>query len=251
MRQHFSFKKAAVFALLLTAAAATVVLNGSSKESAECSGVPLADNGRLTLVIDAGHGGEDGGAVSDTGNIESEINLSIALKLEQIMGLYGVDPVMTRSSGDISYPDDAGTISSKKTADTRNRVKLVNSIDNPVLISIHQNKYTSSGPFGAQVLYSDTSGSKDFAETLQELLISKINPENYRTASEIQENVYIMNNVDCPAVLVECGFLSNPDENRLLETDSYKTKLAAVIASGYLTCEKELESVDNGGTNES
>lgn len=205
----------------------------------------------LSLIIDPGHGGDDGGAVSISGANESDINLGISQKLYQIMGLYGAAPKMTRASNDIDYPPDAISTHSRKVADQKARVELINSTENAVLISIHQNKFTDVQPFGAEVLFAPTSGSQKLAENLQSLLVSKLNPDNYRTASEISGDIYLMNNIDCPAVLIECGFLSNREEDTLLQSEQYQLKLAAVIASGYFETKDTLEKIYFGGQNES
>ena len=205
----------------------------------------------LTLIIDPGHGGADGGAVSISGVYESAINLSIAEKLDQIMGLYGVHAVMTRTSDTIDYPENADTIAEKKRADQKSRLEIVSRAARPVFISIHQNNYTSSGPFGAQVLYAPTDGSRDFAMSMQALLIQNLNPENYRSADEIPNNIFLLNNVSCPAILIECGFLSNTEEEKLLQTDTYQLKIAAVIAAGFLSSYDALSNQSSGGSNES
>ena len=203
------------------------------------------------VIIDPGHGGEDGGAVSITGIKESTLNLAIAQKLDLILAFYGVRTVMTRTTENIEYSDSATTIRKKKVEDQNNRIDLINSIDNAVVISIHQNNYPSSGPFGAQALYASTEGSKAFAEYMQQLLVDAVNPENRRTAAKISSDILLMNSIACPAILVECGFLSNPEEEALLKTQAYQLKLAAVIAAGYLYNEDTLNVYLNGGVNES
>ena len=192
-----------------------------------------------TLIIDAGHGGLDGGAVSDSGVRESEVNLDIAKKLDLLMGFLGVRTVMTRDSEDIIYSESSNSIRKKKIEDMKCRVNLVNVTENAVLISIHQDKYPSGGPSGAQTLYARTDGSKERAENMQRFLISALNPENYRTVAPIPGSIYLMNNVTCPALLIECGFLSNQKEEALLATPQYRLKIAAAIAAGYLSFEKE------------
>ena len=201
----------------------------------------------LTLIIDAGHGGEDGGAVAPSGVYESTINISIAQKLEQIMGFCGVKTVMTRTSEDITYPDDAKTTHDRKVADQKNRLSIINRTENAVLISIHQDKFSSAQPFGAQVHFASTDGSEEFAHTVQKTLIEKINPENNRTEKRINDTIYLMNNVKCPAILIECGFLSNPAEAQLLQTEEYRLKIAAAIASGYIVSEDNLKKHYTGG----
>lgn len=192
------------------------------------------------LVIDAGHGGEDGGAQSEEGLLESGINLDIALRIEALCGLIGVDTVMTRDSEDIEYPDTASTTSARKRYDQKRRVELVNSVENAVLISIHQNKFPDPQPRGSQVLYSASENSKLLGELMHENLVTLLYPENRRVAAPISESIYLMKAVSCPAVLVECAFLSNPAEAELLKTDEYKTSLAVVILGSYLQYDKGL-----------
>ena len=196
-------------------------------------------------------GGEDGGAVSITGKKESEINLEISLKIKDILGLYGIIPTLTRETESIEYPSHADNIHAKKVADQKARLELINSTPNAVLISIHQNNFSSAGPFGAETLYSENIGSKEFAEGMQSLLIQHLNPENRRTASKISDSIFLMNNINCPAVLVECGFLSNPHEETLLKTNEYQIKISSIIASGYLSYESQLKKLYIGGENES
>ena len=128
----------------------------------------------LVVVIDPGHGGEDGGAVSPSGVKESTLNLDIAEKLDLILAFYGVHTVMTRTSETLDYSESADTIREKKREDQNRRIDLIDSLDNAVVISIHQNNYPSAGPFGAQAFYAPTDGSKAFAEYLQQLLVSAL-----------------------------------------------------------------------------
>lgn len=186
------------------------------------------------LIIDAGHGGLDGGAVAHDGVTESSINLSIALRLEAAAKLFGIDTVMTRSHENLDYPEAAESVKAKKSWDQKTRVELINSVSNGVLISIHQNRYPDPGPRGAQVLYAKTAGSEAFAKAMHALINASLCPENRRVASPISENIYLMRNVSCPAVLIECGFLSNPEESLLLESDGYQKKLAITILSSFL-----------------
>ena len=189
---------------------------------------------KLTLIIDPGHGGADGGSVSKNGTVESGINLSIALKLESLCVFLGINPVLTRDTEEISYPDDADTIRAKKTADQKARLNLINSAPNAVLISIHQNCFPSSSPYGSQVLYAPTAGSREFGEYIQDCMVQQLIVNNKRSAALIPENIYLMNNIECPAVLVECGLLSNPEEEQLLLSDGYQMKIAVILASSYI-----------------
>ena len=191
-----------------------------------------------TLVIDAGHGGEDGGAVSVSGVSESRINLAIARRLELIMGLYGVDTVLLRTEDISLHSEGASSLREKKVSDLHNRVDRVNSINNAVLISIHQNSYSDSQYRGAQVFFAPTDGSQTFGDYTQEVLRVSLNPDNTRLAKQIPNTVYLMNHITCRAILVECGFLSNPEEDQLLQTPGYQLKLASALAGAYLQYER-------------
>ncbi|MBQ1372569.1 MAG: N-acetylmuramoyl-L-alanine amidase [Oscillospiraceae bacterium] len=184
-----------------------------------------------TVILDPGHGGEDGGAVSVNGVLESGLNLEISLRLRDLLRFLGVPVVMTRQTDVSIYSPGAETVSEKKVSDLKNRVRLVNETTNGVLVSVHQNMFQESKYFGTQVFYAETAGSQALAEGMQELFDTKLDPCNHRQAKP-SLTVYLMKNVRCPAVLVECGFLSNPEEERKLQTTDYQKKLAAVIATG-------------------
>ena len=191
-------------------------------------------NGMYTLIIDAGHGGEDGGAVSITGVSESEINLSIACKLEDLLALYGVQPVMLRRE-DISLHDaGAKTLREKKVSDLKNRVKRVEETEFPFFISIHQNSYPEKKYHGSQVFYANTMGSEQLGQYMQSVLNEKLAAGNTRAAKQIPDSVYLMNHITCPAILVECGFLTNPEEEALLRTEEYQRKIAVCLTGGLL-----------------
>lgn len=187
------------------------------------------------LVLDAGHGGEDGGAVSLTGVPESQINLAIVLKLRDVLGLYGVDPILLRET-DVSLHDgDAGTLREKKRSDLKNRVAAVEEVEGSILLSVHQNTYPNSRYHGTHVFYAPTEGSQALAERFQNSIKAALQPDNQRAVKQIPDTVYIMNHVTCPAVLIECGFLTNPEEEALLRDEDYQRKLSAVIAAAWLT----------------
>lgn len=191
------------------------------------------DFGEPTILIDAGHGGEDGGAVAITGMVESHINLAIALKLEQLLLFYGVAPVLVRTE-DISLHDEtANTFAEKKSSDLKNRVAMVNQYENGLLVSIHQNSYTESQYSGAQVFY--TSEGQALGEQLQDLFRVHLDPDNERVSKPVDTSLYLMNHVEVPALLVECGFLSNEGEAKLLASEAYQQKIACVLTAGLLT----------------
>lgn len=198
---------------------------------------PVSVTRAAPLILDAGHGGEDGGAVSVTGVPESRVNLEIVQKLRDILALYGVDPVVLREE-DVSLHDpEASTLREKKRSDLKNRVRAVEAVEGGTLLSIHQNSYPGSQYRGAQVFYAPTRGSRELAELLQTALREELQPDNDRQAKPIPESVYLMNHVSCPAVLVECGFLTNPEEEALLRDGGYQRQLAAVLAGAWLTAQ--------------
>lgn len=198
---------------------------------------PVSVTRAAPLILDAGHGGEDGGAVSVTGVPESRVNLEIVQKLRDTLALYGVDPVVLREE-DVSLHDpEASTLREKKRSDLKNRVRAVEAVEGGTLLSIHQNSYPGSQYRGAQVFYAPTGGSRELAELLQTALREELQPDNDRQAKPIPESVYLMNHVSCPAVLVECGFLTNPEEEALLRDGGYQRQLAAVLAGAWLTAQ--------------
>lgn len=199
---------------------------------------PVSVTRAAPLILDAGHGGEDGGAVSVTGVPESRVNLEIVQKLRDTLALYGVDPVVLREE-DVSLHDpEASTLREKKRSDLKNRVRAVEAVEGGTLLSIHQNSYPGSQYRGAQVFYAPTGGSRELAELLQTALREELQPDNDRQAKPIPESVYLMNHVSCPAVLVECGFLTNPEEEALLRDGDYQKQLATVLAGAWLTAER-------------
>lgn len=180
------------------------------------------------IIIDAGHGGEDGGATSCTGVLESQINLEIALRLNELCHLLGFETKMIRSS-DISIYTQGTTLAAKKASDLKNRVNLVNETENGLLISIHQNTFADSRYAGAQVFYAATLGSQQLAQHLQQQLVA-LDQGNHRRAKPAQQ-VYLMQHIEKCGVLIECGFLSNPAEEAKLRSSEYQKKLCAVIAT--------------------
>ena len=186
------------------------------------------------LVIDAGHGGEDGGAISLTGVPESHLNLAVAKRLDLVFGLFGVSTLPLREE-DVSLHDkSAQTLRQKKNSDLHNRADMVNEQENAILLSVHQNSYPDGRYSGAQAFYAPTEGSRELAQIIQETLRLTLDPKNTREAKQIPDTIYLMNHISCPGVLVECGFLTNPREEQLLRSQVYQTKLAMALAGGYL-----------------
>ena len=182
-----------------------------------------------TVIIDAGHGGVDGGATSCSGILESSLNLEIALRLNDLMHLLGIHTQMVRTP-DISIYTQGDTIASKQTSDLKNRVKLVNETENALLVSIHQNTFPDSRYHGAQVFYGPKGEGQQLAETLQTAIVQTLNPGSNRRCKRA-DGVYLMEHIEKTGILIECGFLSNPEEEAKLRDTSYQQKLICVVAS--------------------
>lgn len=194
-----------------------------------------AGEGPAVVVIDPGHGGADGGAVAADGTTESQINLAVALRLREILYLAGVDAVMTREEDISVHSPEAATLHDQKISDIHNRAKLVNDTPNALLISIHQNSLPQvKSVHGAQVFYNTGEGGEVLAQTVQEGLNTYVNTHRAKETKKIDTSIYLMSHIDCPGILVECGFLSNEGETALLRQEGYQTRLAVLIAGGYL-----------------
>lgn len=187
-----------------------------------------------TIVLDAGHGGEDGGALAADGTRESDLNLAITLRCDQLLGFCGVPAVLVRTDDRSVYSPGAQTLREKKVSDLRNRVSLVEQTRGALLLSIHQNAYPQTQYHGAQVFYGNSEESRLWGELTQQLLCRALDPENRRAAKLIPENVYLMANISCPAILAECGFMSNEEEAKALQQASYQKKIAAALSCACL-----------------
>lgn len=218
-------------ALLFLALTGIIFSRDNFEKSIETS---MLETSKSVLIIDAGHGGADGGAVAANGERESVINLAIAQKLDAAARLFGVETVMTRTDEELIYPESADTIRKKKAWDQQSRIELINTTENAVMISIHQNTYPDPRPCGPEVLYSKASGSDVLGKMVNEALTVNIAPENRRLAGPVSEKILLMKSAKCPAILVECGFVSNEKELNLLLNDDYQRKIAAVLLSSYL-----------------
>lgn len=180
------------------------------------------------IVLDAGHGGADGGASGPDGTRECDLNLAITLKTDAVLGLLGEETLLLRSTDTDLSSSDAKSISQKKVSDIRRRVELTNSQPGAILVSIHCNTYSQEKYHGAQVFY--TGGAKEFGETMQLALKNGVDPSNARMAKAVSPDVYLMNHIKVPGILVECGFLTNQEELTNLKDPDYQTRLAVTIA---------------------
>ena len=228
--KRWNWKLAVVLALSSAAALGAWSIQQKAAPAASLS------SSSVRWILDAGHGGEDGGAVSPSGAVESQINLEIARRVDAILGFCGEPALLLRQS-DVSLHDpDAVTLREKKSSDLHNRAQAAQSNPDATLVSIHQNMFSQSQYRGAQVFYAPTPGSQELAQTLQSALRESLQPDNTRECKPIPDTVYLMNHVPNRAVLVECGFLSNPEEEQALQDPGYQIQLAAVVAAGCLAC---------------
>lgn len=193
-----------------------------------------AVGGQWTLILDAGHGGEDGGASTAAGDKESDINLAIAQKARALMTFLGVEPLLSRETDISLHSSGAETIRQKKVSDLKNRVALIEDTPNAMLLSVHQNHFTDPRYNGAQVFFNSDDISRQWGEAAQEVLRQVLSPDNDRKAKPMPDGIYLFDHVSCPAILVECGFLSNGEEAALLLTDTYQRKVAMALAGAYL-----------------
>lgn len=192
----------------------------------------------VRVVLDPGHGGVDGGAVSADGTAESGINLAIALQLRELFRFIGEEPLMTRQTDISVHSEDAETIRQKKVSDLKNRVEMINRHPQAVLISIHQNSLPEApAVHGAQAFYNTVEGAGKYAASVQKMLNLAVNDRD-KAEKQIPSGIYLMSNAKIPAVLVECGFLSNAEESALLQTKQHQMKLAMAILSGYCLTEE-------------
>ena len=223
-----------VFYILIVSVFISAAYFGSEVTSTLAERSPLERE--QIIVIDAGHGGEDGGATSVSGRMESAYNLEIALGLRDLLHLLGYETKMVRTRDESVYTEGR-TLAEKKVSDLKNRVRMVNEEENPILVSIHQNMFPDGQYYGAQVFYGPKGEGQTLAESLQTAFCQNINPGSNRKIKKA-EGIYLMQHINCTGVLIECGFLSNPQEDALLRTKAYQQKLNCVIAgtlSQFLT----------------
>lgn len=200
--------------------------------------LPITDK---VIAIDAGHGGIDPGAIGKQGVREDEVNLQIALKLRKLLEENGGIVILTRNDGEGLYTEESRTIRDKKNEDLRNRRIEVNNSEPDVLLSIHLNSFPQSQYYGAQTFYKEgCEKSKNLAFIIQEELKNVLDKNNKRVPQS-RDNVYIIRESKAPAVLIECGFLSNPQEEMKLNDPKYQEKIAWAIYIGVMRYFNEYE----------
>ena len=184
----------------------------------------------LTIVLDAGHGGIDGGSVGKNGTVEAELNLVYVNKLEKLFKSANINVVKTRKSPDGLYTSKNGNF---KKEDMQKRKQIIENADAQAVVSIHMNKFSLNSERGCQVFYQKESESgKNLAESIKNSLTKQI---DYSRELTLAGDYFICKCADIPSVIVECGFLSNDEEEKLLNTDDYQDKLCYAIFCGVLS----------------
>ena len=202
-----------------------------NKKTVETVSTPVTNK---IIIVDAGHGTPDEGAESSNGITEAQINLKIALKLQKLLEQNGCTVILTRHDENSIYDEGSDTIREKKVSDLKNRVKIGNESGADIFVSIHLNKIEQTQYSGWQTFYKKgCEDSKNLATIIQKNLNASIETKNERTPAMLN-TVYIMKNIQIPITIVECGFLSNPEEEKLLQTEEYQEKLAWGIYNGII-----------------
>ncbi len=199
------------------------------------------------IIIDPGHGGEDGGTQSYDGTLEKKINLEISMKINELLLTEGFTTVLTREGDYMIYDESASTQREKKVSDIHNRMEIVEENGECILLSVHQNYFTESKYSGTQVFYSKNNpDSEVLADEIQKSVVSALQPDNTRQIKESGTDIYLLYHSQVPSVMVECGFMSNEAETEKLKDEDYQQKMAEAIVEGLLNY---LESNPEGDKN--
>ncbi len=213
-------------------------LNRTQGDTAPRPTTPPQSNSQTaypTVIIDAGHGGEDGGAIGKNGAYEKDINLELAIKLIARLEAENIPCVLTRSTDILLYDRNLDYEGKKKKLDLLARKEFAEKYDNAIFISIHQNSYPKEQYSGFQAYYSPNNvTSRELAYLIENSVKDSLQPANNRTSKQADSSIYLLDKLYCPAVLLECGFLSNTEECRLLCDNAYQINLTDAIASGII-----------------
>ena len=202
---------------------------------AEIIGVNTMPDTTKTIILDAGHGGFDGGASASDGTVEKDINLQISQKICAMLRLNGYNVIMTRDKDSGTEDDESVAIAKRKKSDLSNRLQLMKDNTDAIFVSIHLNKFTTSAANGAQVFYTKNyKEAYDLANCVQQSIKTLIQPENTRVVKQGTSSTYLLKNAATPAIIVECGFLSNKAELEKLKDEEYQTQMAFAIVSGIM-----------------
>lgn len=201
---------------------------------------PETEKPKYTVIIDAGHGGEDGGAVGVTGLVEKELNLDIAKRLAALLEADGYRVVMTRTEDVLLYDRNVDFQGRKKVLDLAARQAIGDAHADGVFISIHANTFSQSQYHGLQIWYgAKNAQSACLAEQIRSEVVRTLQPDNHRLSKQAGSNIYLMYHLQMPCVLVECGFLSNPTECAALEDAAYRQELALALYRGIVAYHKD------------
>ncbi|MCM1335694.1 MAG: N-acetylmuramoyl-L-alanine amidase [Bacteroides sp.] len=226
-----------IFCCCIVAAISGAVNQGVAAREVAVGAVP-----KKVVVIDAGHGGIDGGCVGTNGVYEKDINLAIAKDLGALLSFAGYEVIYTRSE-DVSIYDEGVTgIRNQKISDMENRLEIIQSYPDSVFLSIHQNQFTQSEYFGGQMFYTTNHKDNFRLATIMQGLFSTLQPGNDREIKLIDNGLYLFKDTKQPALLIECGFLSNPNDAANLSSAEYQKKVAFTIYKGLTEYLKETET---------
>lgn len=209
-----------------------LIIVGNKSGNVVSASKAVEDN--FVIIIDAGHGGSDGGAVGADGTPEARLNLEIAKKLNDFLSVAGFNTFMTRTDED-SIGDSSNSIRNEKVSDIHKRMDIMNSFENCLFLSIHQNYYNGSSSWGTQVFYSGNNPQSELlAKSIQSSVASLIQPDNNRAIKKSGSSIYLLDKAVKPAVLVECGFISNSSDLMKLKEDNYQKNISYGICNGIL-----------------
>lgn len=194
------------------------------------------------IILDAGHGGFDGGAEASDGTLEKDINLAVTLKLRDLLAPLGYNIIMVREDDRGTEDNPNTSIRNRKISDLNNRLKLLNKYPNSIYISIHLNKFQQSSSHGAQVFYTtNIESAKLLAEEIQSHIVKMVQPDNHRKSKPASKESFLLSKAKNPAIIIECGFLSNPNDLKNLKDEEYQAKISFAIICGLLNFLKQPE----------
>lgn len=225
--------KNSLFFIIFTVFFTLIILLGAQSKSFfkvnRCSSASAERE--ITVILDAGHGGEDGGAVGNGSTYEKDLNLAITLKIGKLLKANGISVVYTRTEDILLYDRNVDYTNRKKALDLAARVKAAEETPNSIFVSIHMNSFPKTQYKGLQVYYSKNHpDSKALASAIQSGVKSGLQPDNARKITEATSRIFLLDRIERPAILIECGFLSNYEECRLLSTEIYQNQLAEIIS---------------------
>lgn len=232
---YFNRRILYVFSItVIVTAFCVLICNAYNRVSMETTENKVMGDSKYKVIIDAGHGGEDGGAEASDGTVEKDINLSIAKILRDMLLQGGFEVEMIRDE-DVSVGDNSlQTVRERKRSDLEKRVELYNSDENNIVLSIHQNNFSQSQYSGTQIFYSDNTESQELSEYIRQAIVGLVQPDNERQCKPADDSIYVLRNAKVPAIIIECGFLSNPQELEKLKDYEYQKELAFAIYMGFV-----------------